>query len=253
MKCRLKAAMIAAALLAFAGPLPAKTISFSAVLESENYDGQPNPFPEQPARLDVVIEIDESVPPVSQQDEPDNGSSSNHANAITSLSYEAIGVGGGSLGLWSADVAWFGISDLPSLNRDQVIVYANPIGGPAPLDTLLIGFQGESSIFSGSDLGVISDSTLGSMTTGFLQLLSDVENGGMNLAYSIDFATLDVTGGSPGAPDGPAAIPLPASAILLLFAFAMLCGLRRSPASSALAPMGHLGYRRGVEAAVTAV
>ncbi|WP_300059415.1 VPLPA-CTERM sorting domain-containing protein [uncultured Roseobacter sp.] len=227
----------AALLLALATPVTAKTISFSAALESANYDGQPNPFSEHPVRLDIVLELDETADPILQQNHPEGGSSTSHGNAINALTYEAFGVGGGSLGLWSVGALYFGISDRPAENTDRIAIYSTDIGGPAPLDTFLLVFRGDNSVFSGSDLGVLTPATFGAMALGNVQLLSDVTNGGMNLFYQIDFSSIGIADDLPIGPGQPAAVPLPAGMSLMLVGLSAL-GVVRSARRGRPAPTG---------------
>ncbi|WP_299830054.1 VPLPA-CTERM sorting domain-containing protein [uncultured Roseobacter sp.] len=215
-------AMTTALLMAFAAPVAAKTISFTGLFEAENYPGGSSPFAEQPATLDVVIEIDTEVPSDMYQELPGNGSASEYSSAVTSFTYEAVGAGGASLGLWSVTDLVMVVVDAPVPNINTFILNSNTATGPAPLDTLFLLMEGDANIFSGSGLDQLTTQTLQAMHTGHLDLFTDVDGMGFGIRFAIDFDSIEVVDDMSPGDTPPSAVPLPASLPLVLAAFGAL-------------------------------
>ncbi|WP_299777845.1 VPLPA-CTERM sorting domain-containing protein [uncultured Roseobacter sp.] len=215
-------AMITALLMAFAAPVAAKTISFTGLFEAENYPGGSSPFAEQPATLDMVIEIDPEVQPETYQEVPGNGSISAYSSAVTSFTYEAFGAGGASLGLWSVADLSMGVIDTPIENIDLFTVQSNTVTGPAPLETLLMFIEGDTNIFSGSGLDQLTTQTLQAMHTGRIDLFTEVDGMGFGIRFAIDFDSIEVVDDMSSGDTPPSAVPLPASLPLVLAAFGAL-------------------------------
>ena len=198
-----------AAVLGLTGPLAAKTVSFTALFDAEGYQGLPSPFAEQPATLDVVIGIDDAAVPDQFSEVEGLGQSSGYLNAITSLDYAAYGAGGTPLGAWSATGTELLIGD--TVAGDAVSIFSQGATGPAPLDTFYLLFEGETNLFSGSGVDVMTTDVLKAMTKVTLNLYQVVGDGAIGVGFAVDPDTIVVTGDTP-----PAPVPLPAGLPLLL-------------------------------------
>ncbi|MGZ2256912.1 VPLPA-CTERM sorting domain-containing protein [Roseobacter sp. A03A-229] len=223
-------AALVAALTALSTPLAAKTISFTGLFDAENYQGEPSPFSEQPVELGVVIEIDDSAPADDFNETPGNGSASAYYSAVSSLSYEAFGPGGGSLGQWFASDVELAIADLPGTNIDTVQFLSNTAGGPGPISDLWIRFEGDTNIFSGSGLDVLTTDALQAMHTGSAWLFTEFNGAAFGISFDIDFNSIEVVADPLPGPDQPTPVPLPAGLPLLLVGLGALGMIHRKTA-----------------------
>lgn len=215
-----KAAVVALAAV-LANPVDAKTISFTGLFEAENFVGFEYPLAEQPATLEVIIDIDETTAPDVAADNGLGDTSAHYYAAVTSFTYEAFGIGGNTLGTWSVPDVELQIS---SLNVMDIVVFQSDAAmGPGPLDRLLVMFEGDANLLSGSGLEMLATGTLGAMTTGEFYILQDQENAqAIGMQFLIDFDSIAVLDDPSSGGGSPAAVPLPASLPLLLAGFGAL-------------------------------
>lgn len=211
-------AAVVALLVALVNPVDAKTISFTGLFEAENFVGFEYPLAAQPATLEVVIDIDEAVAPDVSADNGLGDTTALYNSAVTSFTYEAFGIGGNTLGAWSAPDVELQISSLNVI--DVVIFRSQTATGPGPLDRFLLTFEGDANVLSGSGLEMLATGTLGAMTTGEFYILQDQENAqAIGMQFLIDFDSIAVLDDPSSGGGTPAVVPLPASLSLLLAGF----------------------------------
>lgn len=204
--------------VALASPVDAKTISFTGLFEAENFVGFEYPLAEQPATLEVIIDLDETSAPDVVADIGAGETIAQYFSAVTSFSYEAFGVGGNTLGSWTASDTLLLVSSLNTM--DMVLFTSEAATGPGPLDRILLTFEGDANVLSGSDLEMLATGTLGAMTTGEFIVLQDQDNApAIGMQFLIDFDSVQVFDDPSSGGGTPAAVPLPASLPLLLVGF----------------------------------
>lgn len=211
MKHFLAPSLLSAALIAFCAPVSAKSISFTGILDFENYVGSEQPFSEQPATLDVTIGIDTSAPVDSSVDSGGLGQSASYLTAVTSAQYEAFGVGGNSIGSWSASD--FELTIVDFVFGDSFHFFSGNATGPAPLNNLLIFFDSPAETFSGTGLDLLTEENLKALSTGVIGISSFLGDGAIGASYLIDGDSIVVTTDDD---PRPSVVPLPAGLPLLL-------------------------------------
>ncbi|MGZ2256911.1 VPLPA-CTERM sorting domain-containing protein [Roseobacter sp. A03A-229] len=217
-------AALVAALTALSTPLAAKTISFTAALESESYMGTPSPFSEQPATLDVVIELNDDPGPVDGKADG-NGISASYTEAVASFAYEAFGALGNSIGAWSASNVVLTIDDF--LTGDSAQFFSQETTGPEPLDWMLLLFEGDANLWASNAVDNLTTDTLKAMTTTWIDLYTIAGDGAIGARFAVNPDSIVVTDPNDPIDPNPAPVPLPAGLPLLLSGLGAFGWVRR--------------------------
>ncbi len=220
------AAVAAAASIAFTAPLAAKTISFTAALESESYMGMPSPFAEQPATLNVVIELDEDAEAGLGIGGAD-GSDLKYPEAVISFEYEAFGPLGASLGAWSASDVELTIGEFDSPLHDGVQFFSQDTTGPDPLNWVFLLFEGDPDIWDSHDIANLTEESLQAMSLGWIDLYTIAGDGALGVRFAIDADSISVSGPNDPIDPNPTPVPLPAGLPLLVAGLGAFGVIRR--------------------------